>query len=100
MLNRAGRLLCDYQIEVSGLAIVESCLDRVPDERLQSAPVEPVDLLNAGRRGHVDLGQIVADDVDADEEQALPAQRRTDRRADFAFTHGQSALHRGAADMQ
>src|SRR5258708_15715851 len=81
-------------------ALVEPCLDRIPDERLQSAPVEPVDLTNAGRRGHVDLGQIVADDVDADEEQALPAQRRTDRRTDLAFAPGQSALHRGAADMQ
>jgi Uma2 family endonuclease len=49
-------------------------LDRVPDAALETDAVEPVDLLQAGRRGHVDLRQPAADHVDADEDQALRAQ--------------------------
>src|SRR5471030_2347262 len=72
-------------------------LDGVPDTRLEPCLIEAVDLLDPGRRGHVDLGEIVADDVDPDEQQALLAQRGADRGADLALARGQLALHRRAA---
>src|SRR5688572_10259328 len=48
-----------------------ACLDRVPDARGEVDPVEAVDLLDARRRGDVDLGEVLADHVDADEDEAL-----------------------------
>src|SRR5258708_15949048 len=75
-------------------------LDRIPDPRLELHPVEAVDLLDPGRRGDVDLGEVVADDVDADEEQSLSAQCRADGDADLAFARGQGRLNRHAADME
>ncbi len=51
-------------------------LDAIPDLRLQRHAVEAVDLLQAGRRGDVDLGELVADHVDADEDQAAPRELR------------------------
>jgi len=51
--------------------------------------VEALELLDAGRRGHVDLGQPVADHVDADEDLAVVAQRRADGGTDFAVALGQ-----------
>jgi hypothetical protein len=43
-------------------------LDHVPDFRGDIRPAEPRDGANAGRRGHVDFGEIAVDDVDADEQ--------------------------------
>src|SRR3546814_5281850 len=83
-----------------GAALAEAALDRVPDPRLQLHPVEAVDLLEAGRRGDVDLGQMRADHVDADEDQAALLQGRADRLADLALAGRQRRLLRGAADMQ
>ena len=61
----------------------EASLDGVPDLRLEADAVEAVDLLDAGRRGDVDLGEIVADHVDAHEDQATAAQGRADGLADL-----------------
>src|SRR5689334_20754653 len=79
---------------------VEAALDGVPDVALQRDAVEAVDLLQAGRRGDVDLGQVVADHVDADEDQAALGQRRADQLADLALAGGQGRLLGAAADMQ
>ena len=70
-------------------ALGEPRLDRVPNLRRDLDAVEPRDLLNAGRRGDVDLGQPIADHVDPDKDQALIAQGRPDRRADLAVAPGQ-----------
>ena len=48
---------------------LQLCLDGVPDLRFQVDAVEAVDLLKAGGRRDIDLGEIAADDVDADENQ-------------------------------
>src|SRR5882672_4114361 len=74
-------------------------LDAIPDLGLQRHPVEPVDLLQAGRRGDVDLGEPVADHVDADEDHAEPRQFRSDGVADLAVALAELGLHRFAADM-
>src|SRR5262249_11532102 len=74
-------------------------LDAIPDLRLQRHTVEAVDLLQAGGRGDVDLGEPVADHVDADEYNAEPRQLRADRVADLAVALGEFGLHRLAADM-
>src|SRR5258706_1428659 len=79
---------------------VEAALDGVPDVALERDAVEAVDLLQAGRRGDVDLRQIVADHVDADENQAALGQRRADDLADLALAGGQARLLGAAADMQ
>src|SRR5437660_3987275 len=67
----------------------EPRLDRVPDRRREIDAVEPGDLLDAGRRGHVDLGHVIADDVDADKYQPLLSEARPDRGADVALAGGQ-----------
>src|SRR5882757_5121699 len=74
-------------------------LDAIPDLGLQRHTVEAVDLLQAGRRGDVDLGEPVADHVDADEDHAEPRQFRSDRVADLAVALAELGLHRLAADM-
>src|SRR5258708_38432054 len=75
-------------------------LDRVPDLRRQIRAVEPSDLLDAGWRGHVDFGDVIADYVDADKQEALLAQCRADRGTDVALARGQLGFERAAADMQ
>ena len=45
---------------------------------------DPVDFPDARRAGDVDLGQVVADDVDPDQRQPLIPERRTDLLADPA----------------
>src|SRR3954454_13224657 len=68
--------------------------DRVPDLRLDIDAVETVDLLNAGWRGDVDLGQVIADHVDADEDQSAFLQCRADRLADVALARRKRGLDR------
>src|SRR6185437_14290955 len=57
------------------------------------------DLVDAGGRGNVYLGHIVADHVNAGEDQPAPSQFGTDRRANIAFARRQLGLLRPAADM-
>src|SRR5512143_3031388 len=75
-------------------------LEGVPQLRLQRDAVETADFLDAGRRGDVDLGEIVADHVDADEQQATPAQLRADRLADLQVARVERRLLRTGADVQ
>ena len=58
------------------------CFDRVPDQRGDIGAAEALDFLDAGGRGNVDLGHIVADHVDASENQPAAFQFRTDGGAD------------------
>src|ERR1700704_556414 len=51
-------------------------LDHIPNLRRDIRPAELGDGADAGRRGHVDLGETAVDDVDADEQQSALAQRR------------------------
>src|SRR6516164_7734353 len=78
----------------------EPRFDRVPDLRGNIDPVEPRDLLNASRRGDIDLGQPIADHVDPDKDETLPAQRRPDRVADLAVALAQFGLYRSRSDMK
>src|SRR5260370_8661690 len=84
----------------AGAARGEARLDRVPDIYREIDPVEPSDLLDAGRRGHVDLGHVVADHVDPDKNQPLRPEARPDRGANLALARRQPRLLRAAADMQ
>src|SRR5260370_13549730 len=74
-------------------------LDAIPDLGFQRHAVEAVDLLQAGRRGDVDLGEIVSDHVDADEEQPEPRQLGSYDLADLEVALGERTLHRLAANM-
>src|SRR5262245_10081286 len=78
----------------------EALLDRVPDLGFDLAAIETVDLLDAGRRGDVDLGEIVADHVDAHEDEAAFGESRPDRGTDVAVAPGQFRLHGRAAHVQ
>src|SRR5579871_2526661 len=81
-----GRLLGRRTLHrLPGLAARKPGLDGVPDVPFQGDLVEAVDLLDPGGRGDVDLGQIVADHVDADEDEPALLQGRTDGGADLAF---------------
>src|SRR6516225_9981239 len=44
------------------------CLDPVPDHGGNVRPAEILDCPDTGGRGHIDLGEIAVDHVDADEE--------------------------------
>ena len=89
---RASVLGCGVRRECRGggaascrveTALRQAAVDGVPDQGLDADTVEAVDLLDAGRRGDVDLGQVIAEHVDADEDQPALAQRRADRPADL-----------------
>src|SRR5688572_32829309 len=80
-------------------ALLVADLDAVPDLRFQRHPVEAVDLLQAGRRSDVDLGEPVADHVDADEDQAAPGELGPDDLADLEVARAERVLHRLAADL-
>ena len=56
------------------------------------------DLLKAGRARDVDLGEAVADDVEADQQQAARRQRRPDRFGDLAVARRQRLRDALAAD--
>src|SRR3546814_9609775 len=58
-------------------------LDDIPDFRFQAEAIEAVDLLQAGRRGDVDFGHVVADDVDAGKDEPAFLQGRPDGLADL-----------------
>src|SRR6516225_10267019 len=95
------RLLCVLISRRAALgALGDPGFYRVPDLWRDLHTVEPRDLLNAGRRGDVDLGQPVADHVDADKDQPLGAQGRSDRSADLAVTGAQLGPLRAGSDMQ
>src|SRR5689334_15375027 len=68
--------------------------------RLEAHAVEAVDLLDAGRARDVDLGQVVADDVEADEVESGGAQARTYAVADAPLALGEHDLAGGAADVE
>ena len=72
-------------------------LDLVPDQRRDVGAAEILDRADAGRRGDVDLGEEVADHVDADEQQPALAQRRAEAFADVALALGQIGRLRRAA---
>src|SRR6267143_6804291 len=54
-------------------AIGQPSFDGIPDLGCDLDAGEPCDFLDAGRRGDVDLGQPVADHVDADKDEPLGA---------------------------
>src|SRR5919107_800251 len=81
-------------------SLADPRLDRLPHLRRQVRAVEPVDLLHARGRGHVDLGQELADHVDADEYQPRPLQRRAQRLADLLVAPREPRLLGPAADVQ
>src|SRR3546814_18501819 len=67
-------------------------LSRAPDFRFQAEAIEAVDLLQAGRRGDVDFGHVVADDVDADKDEPAFLQGRADGLADLELAARQLGL--------
>ena len=68
--------------------------------RLDPGAGQAVGLLDAGRRGDVDLGQPVADHVDADEDQPARPEVRADARADLPLPVGQHGLLRLPAGVE
>src|SRR3954469_5595157 len=66
--------LCRALLAAAG----EAPLDCVPNIDRQIDPVQAGDLLDTRWRGHVNLGHVIADHVDADEDKALLPERRPD----------------------
>src|SRR5512147_1542430 len=77
-----------------------ACLEGVPQLRLKGDAVEAADFLDAGRRGDVDLGEVITDHVDPDEQQAASAQLRSDRLADRQIAWRERPFLRSGADVQ
>ena len=76
----------------------ERALERVDERRGDVEAGLLGDLLEAGRARHVDLGEAVADHVEADEQQAARRQRRPDRLGDLAVARRQRLRDALAAD--
>ena len=72
-------------------------LDLVPHQLRDIRPADVLHRADAGRRGHVDLGEPAADHVDADEQQPALAQMRPEPRADLALARRQLGFLRRAA---
>ena len=64
-------------------------LDHVPDHSRDVVPAELCDLPDAGRRGDVDLGEVIADHVDTDEDQPALFQLRPEPRANLLVAVGE-----------
>src|ERR1700751_808604 len=95
------RLLCGLISRRAALgAIGQPGFDSVPYLRRDLYTVEPRDLLDSGRRGDVDLGQPVADYVDANKDEPLGAQGRSDRGADLTVAVAQLRPLWAGPDMQ
>src|SRR5690242_1555689 len=80
----------------SALAVL---LDRIPDQRGDIGTAEALHLADAGRRSDIDLGQIVADHIDADEDETLGLQIRPQPFADLALALRQFGRLRAPAHM-
>src|SRR5688572_16060203 len=65
------------------------CLDRIEQHPGDVQSELRVQLADTGRTGDVDLGQVVADHVEPDEDHAAPLHFRTDLRRDPAIALGQ-----------
>src|SRR5690242_5616897 len=75
-------------------------LRHVPDHGGDVRPSERGDLPDAGRRGDVDLGEIVADHVDAGKDQPAPLELRPKPRANLLVALRERRGLGLAADMQ
>src|ERR1700674_5386279 len=58
------------------------------------------DFDETGRAGDIDLGQEVADDIEADHEQSFGRQPGTDALGDLAITRGERSRDAKAADRE
>src|SRR6478736_602953 len=76
----------------------ERALERFDEHRGDVEPALLRDLLEAGRARHVDLGEAVADDVEADEQQSALGELRPDRFGDLAVARRQRLGDALAAD--
>src|SRR5690606_37680781 len=81
--------------DTSGAAL----FDGIPDHDRDVRSAEALDLADAGGGGDVDFGEVVADDVDADEDHVPLPERGGDGGADFALAGGQVAELGPPADM-
>ena len=90
--GRAGRAQFRRRSKIQDLGAPPLGLDRVPDRHREIGAAQALDGAQAGRRGHVDLGQIAVDHVDADEQQAAPLQLRPDAGANLLLARGQLGL--------
>src|SRR5690606_22336872 len=83
-----------------GAPLPATAFDRVPDQHRNVGAAEALDLADAGGGGDVDLGEIVADDVDADEDHVPRLEGRGDGGADLALARRQRRQFGPPADMQ
>src|SRR2546426_478361 len=68
---------------------LKPALQGVPEPDFKLDTVEAIDFLHAGRRGNVDLRQIIADHVNANKQKAPLPQDRSDRLADQVLAGGE-----------
>src|SRR5690606_2418655 len=82
-----------------GILAAPLALDGIPEQAGNVGPAEALDLADAGRRGDVDFRHVVADHVDADEDEAAFLQRRADAGANLALALRQVAFFGAPTDM-
>src|ERR1700710_2760935 len=96
--TRSAARACGYSRAPPALTLLAP-LDRIPDQFRDVRAAEALYFVDAGGTRHVDLGEVVADHVDAGEDQAAALQFRTDRVADVLLARRQARRLGAAADM-
>ncbi len=76
-LTRTSRFVLNATDRVKGalgplLTLCNLLFGKVNDLGFETDPIKPVDLLHTGRTRHIDLGQILANDVKADKIEPFP----------------------------
>src|SRR6185437_10957447 len=77
----------------------DSRLDEIDHPGLEVGAVEPINLLGSRGRGHVHLGQVVADDVESNEVESVALEPRPHHRANLAVARGNLGLYAITADV-
>src|SRR5690606_22150393 len=71
----------------------------IPEQCCDIGAIETFDFADTGWRRDIDLGHIIADHIDADQNEAALAERRADALADFTLARRKLALFRTATGV-
>src|SRR5579872_5031730 len=102
-MRRAPNLHCYRSVtpHATSLALQlrDPRLDEIDHLRLEVHAIEAIDLLHSRRTRHVHLGEVIADDVEADEVEPVVLQPRPQHAADLSIARCDRRLDGIAADV-
>ena len=87
------------QLRTAALLRCHLPFGKINNLSLQAGLVEPINFLHPGWAGDIDLGQVVANDVEADEIQPVPLEKRSNGSTDLLIAVGYIRLDAGSTHM-